>query len=339
MYNLPTQKAVTGWDIGGANLKAARLSADGLNIVQQPFAMWRQREELVTVLTALAAQLGPSPQAGVTITAELSDAFRTKREGITFVLDAIQAALPATELRVFGVDGQFHNLATAYKRPLLVAAANWMATALVVAKSFPDCLLVDIGSTTTDVIPIMEGRVVARGRNDPERLGRGELLYTGVLRTPVCAVVQRVPLWGDWCPVAAELFATTQDVHLLLGHLPPEQCTSPSADGRPATPEFAAERLTRVVCADIDMLRAEEIQAIAQHIAQEQIGQIAQTMALVLSGSGLAGPVVAVGAGAFLAQKAAARLGVACILPDALFDGNISSVAPAAAVALLLNNV
>lgn len=338
-YNLPIQEAVTGWDIGGANLKAARLSADGLSAVQRPFAMWQQPEELATALAELSAQLGPAKQTGVTITAELSDAFRTKREGITFVLDAVQTALPETELKVFGVDGQFHTLATAYERPLLVAAANWMATALVVARSFPDCLLVDIGSTTTDVIPIMEGRVVAQGRNDPERLGRGELLYTGALRTPACAVVQRVPLWGDWCPVAAELFATTQDVHLLLGYLPLEQCTSQSADGRPATPEFAAERLARVVCADIDMLRAEEIQAIAHHIAEEQIGQIAEAMALVLSGSGLGGPVVAVGVGTFLAQRAAARLGIKCILPTALFNGNISRAAPAAAVALLLNNL
>jgi hypothetical protein len=139
--------------------------------------------------------------------------------------------------------------------------------------------------------------------------------------------------------VAAELFATAQDVHLLLGHLPLEQCTSQSADGRPAMPEFAAERLARVVCADIEMLRAEEIQAIAHHIAEEQIGQIAEAMALVLSGSGLGGPVVAVGVGTFLAQRAAARLGIKCILPTVLFNGNISRAAPAAAVALLLNNL
>lgn len=336
-HHLPIQEAVTGWDIGGANLKAARLSEAGLRVVQRPFAMWQQREQLTAALAELAVQLGPSQQAAVTITAELSDAFRTKREGITFVLDAVQAALPGMELRVFGVDGQFHPPATAYERPLLVAAANWLATALVIARSFPDCLLVDIGSTTTDIIPLRSGQVVAQGRTDPERLVRGELLYTGALRTPACAVVQQAPLWGRWCPVAAELFATTQDAHLLLGYLTPEQCASPSADGRPVTPQFAAERLARMVCADIEMLRAEEIQAIAHHLAQEQIRQIAEAMALVMLDSNVGGPVVAVGVGAFLAQAAAARLGVECLLPSALFDDEASQVAPAAAVALLLN--
>ena len=144
---------------------------------------------LTKALIQLSAQLGPSPRAAVTITAELSDAFRTKREGITFVLDAIQAALPKTELNIFGLDGQFHAPATAYEQPMLVAAANWLATALLVARDFTDCLLVDIGSTTTDIIPIRGGRVLAEGRNDPERLRQSELLYTGALRTPICAIV------------------------------------------------------------------------------------------------------------------------------------------------------
>ena len=328
---------VTGWDIGGANLKAVRLSAAGLKVVQQSFAIWQQRDELVEALARISAELGPAPYAAVTITAELSDAFRTKREGITFVLDAIQAALPKTELKIFGLDGQFHTPAMAYEQPMLVAAANWLATALLVARDFADGLLVDIGSTTTDIIPIGGGRVLAEGRNDPERLVRGELLYTGALRTPICAIVQRVPLWGGWCPIAAELFATAQDVHLLLGHLLAEQCTSPSADGRPVTPEFAAERLARVVCADRELLRGDEVRAIAQYIATEQIHQIAGAMAQVMSRVPGEGSVLAVGVGAFLAEAAAARLGLSSLRPTTLSSGPASIAAPAVAVAFLLS--
>lgn len=324
-----------GWDIGGANLKAARLGAAGWEIVQQPCAIWQKRAELTTILSEMAARFGPMPRAALTITAELSDAFRTKREGIAFVLDAAQAAWPHTAMSVFGLDGCFHSPAEARARPMRVAAANWLATALLVARHFPDCLLVDIGSTTTDIIPIRGGQVTAQGRNDPERLVRGELLYTGALRTPVCAIVNRVPLWGRWCPVAAELFATAQDAHLLLGHLAAEQCTSPSADGRPVTPEFAAERLARVVCADTELLTTDEIQAIARYIAVEQVRQIASAMAQVLSAENVPGPVVAVGVGAFLAQMAAAQLGRDCLRPESLLGEAAGNVAPAAAVALL----
>jgi probable H4MPT-linked C1 transfer pathway protein len=340
--HLQSNTTVTGWDIGGVNLKAARLNADGLKVIHQPFAIWQHRDKLAEVLAQLSAQLGPAPQTAVTITAELSDAFRTKREGIAFVLDALRAALPQTELQIFGLDGQFHPPGVAYEQPLLVAAANWLATSLFVAREFADCLLVDIGSTTTDIIPIQRGRVLAEGRTDPERLGRGELLYTGALRTPVCATVRRVPLWGGWCPVAAELFATSQDVHLLLGDLPAAQCTSPTADGRPATPEFAAERLARVVCADSEMLSRQEIGAIARYVAQEQVDQISQAMAQVMSRVKLNGPVVAVGVGAFLAEIAAGRLGLDSLRPSALASGEASLAAPAVAVACLLqerNNV
>jgi hypothetical protein len=332
-------QAITGWDIGGVNIKACRLNSTGHQVVLRPFHIWQQRDELTRLLTDISVQLGASRLGAITITAELSDAFRTKNEGIHFVLDAIQQAVPDTSLKVFGVDGRFHSIAAARERPLLVAAANWMATAVMISRHFPTCLLVDIGSTTTDIIPIENGKVIAEGRNDPERLINGELLYTGALRTPVFAVVQQVPLWGAWCPVAAEYFATTQDVHLLLGHLPPKQCTSPSADGRPVTAEFAAERLARVVCADAEMLRSDEITAIARHIAAEQIHQISRAMTQVVAGSGVKGPVVPVGVGAFMAEAAAARLGLDCISPDAVFDQAASDAAPAAAVAYLLREL
>ena len=119
-------------------------------------------------------------------------------------------------------------------RPWDVAAANWMATALAVADAYADALLIDVGSTTADVIPIAAGRVAATGHNDLERLLAGELVYTGVLRTNLAAIAPRVPIRGDWCPVASEYFAISADVHLVLGHLAPEAYDCPTPDGRPA---------------------------------------------------------------------------------------------------------
>jgi probable H4MPT-linked C1 transfer pathway protein len=328
---------MVGWDIGGANIKAARWSDGQWQVVQQPFAIWQRRDELIAALASISARLGVSSHAAVTITAELSDAFRTKREGITFVLDALRVALPETKLHIFGLDGQFHDLQAAYHNHMLVAAANWLATAVVVSRHFADCLLVDVGSTTTDIIPIQHRRVVAKGRHDPGRLVKGELLYTGALRTPVQAMVNRLPLWGSWCPVAAELFATIQDVHLLLDSLTPEESTSPTADGRPATAEFAAERLARVVCADIEMLTGNDIDLMARHIAAEQVRQISEAIMQVFSGSNVQGPVVAVGVGAFLAQAAAVRLEIPCQSSAKIWGDKAGDVAPAAAVAMLLS--
>lgn len=330
------RNTITGWDIGGVNLKATRLDEHGLKTVQRPFAIWQRRDELVDALSQMAQELGSSAQAAVTITAELSDAFRTKREGVAFVLQAVEAALPDTSLRIFGVDGRFYPPALAYERPLLFAAANWLATALLIARHMPDCLLVDIGSTTTDITPIVGGQVVAEGRTDPERLLRGELLYTGALRTPVFAVVQQVPLWGRWCPIAAELFATMQDVYLWLGQVTPEQATSPSADSRPTSPDFCAERLARVVCADMEMLSPADITILARYVAQVQAQQLAGALAQVYSATPVKGPVVGVGVGAFLAEQVARQFELPFVQPIDLLGEPGLVAAPAAAVALLL---
>src|SRR5262249_21797550 len=145
--------------------------------------------------------------------------YASKREGVASVLDAFEAAFPAESLHVFGVDARFRSVAQARRRPLRVAAANWMASATLVAETERDVLFVDGGSTTTDIIPIVAGRVVARGKTDPARLRSGELVYTGALRTPVAAIVRSLPWRGRRCRVAAELFAIAADAHSWLGHI------------------------------------------------------------------------------------------------------------------------
>ena len=232
-----------GWDIGGAYVKAAVVeAADGERSVRtasRPFEIWRDKHALPDVLRAMAAELPPPDPVAVTMTAELSDVFRTKREGVSFVLDAVLAVTRAP-VRVFTTRGELVAPDVARAAPLDAAASNWVATAQLVGRFVPEVILVDIGSTTTDVIPVMDGRVAAIGRTDPERLVAGELVYTGALRTNVAAIVRRVPLWGQECPVASEFFAISGDAHVLLGSITPDDYTCPTPDGRPPTPEFAA---------------------------------------------------------------------------------------------------
>ena len=317
-------------DIGGANTKAAWFDGASLRTVSRPFEVWRDREALVTVLREVAAEAGAADAVAITMTAELSDAFRTKREGVEFVLDAAQAALG--ELRVLTVDGELVPVAVAHARPWDVAAANWVATALAVAGSYHDALLIDVGSTTTDVIAVVGGRVAASGRNDLERLQAGELVYTGVLRTNLATIAPRVPVRGRWCPVASELFAISADVHLVLGHIAPEAYTCPTPDGRDATVAGARERIARLVCSDVDQLAPAEIDAIAAFLHAEQVRQIeAAARQVATRDPESEAPVVALGAGAFLARAAAGRLERAVV--EMPWSAAERDAAPAAALA------
>jgi (4-(4-[2-(gamma-L-glutamylamino)ethyl]phenoxymethyl)furan-2-yl)methanamine synthase len=327
---------VIGLDVGGANTKAVWRSGGERVAASRAFEVWRDREALAAVLREVVATVArePAEALALTTTAELSDAFRTKREGVAFVLDAAEEALEIPQLLAFTTAGEVVTLAEARARAPEVAAANWLASALAVATVYPDALMIDVGSTTADVVPIAAGRVVAAGRTDLDRLLTGELVYTGALRTNLAAIAARVPVPGGWCPVASELFAISADVHLLLGHLPPDAYTCATPDGRPATVEFARERVARLVCADAEQLGTEEIDAIAAFLHGEQVRQIEAAVRRVCGRLGGDAPVVPLGAGAFLAREAAERLGRTIVeLPWSAAERD---AAPAAALAELL---
>jgi (4-(4-[2-(gamma-L-glutamylamino)ethyl]phenoxymethyl)furan-2-yl)methanamine synthase len=331
-----TAAATLALDIGGANTKAAWLDGESLRTVSRPFEIWRDREALVAVLRDVAAEAagGEAYAVAITMTAELSDAFRTKREGVIFVLDAAQAALGDRSLSVLTTAGVLVSMEAARTRPWDVAAANWMATTLAVADAYPEALLIDIGSTTADIVPIADGGVRATGHNDLERLMAGELVYTGALRTNLAAIAPRVPVRGGWCPVASEYFAISADVHLVLGHLASDAYDCATPDGRPATVAFARERIARLVCSDVDQLAAGEIDAIATFLHGEQLRQLEDAARRVQRPLAPEAPVVAVGAGAFLGRAVADRLGRA--LADGPWSATHGEVAPAAALAALL---
>lgn len=331
--------AVLGWDIGGVNTKGARVvQARVLAAQVAPYELQREPAALAPLLQRLARDVGAAPgdPHAVTMTAELSQLFRTKREGVGFVLDAVGTAFPDTLVRVWTVDGRWLAPAQARLEPLAVAAANWAATAHMVARIVPDCVLIDVGSTTTDIIPVARGAPVASGRTDTERLREGELVYTGALRTPAEAIATAVPVGGRPTGVAAEGFALAGDVHVWRGDLAPVDYSVPTPDGRPPTRQFAGERLARVVCADREMLDDEAVDAIADALWEAQVTRIAADVARVRARHPTLERAVVTGLGEFLAAAAARRAGLQVIhLSDTL--GPAARHAPAAAVALLFS--
>ena len=331
-----------GWDIGGSNTKMCRVVDGQVRMaVTRPFEVRHAPAELASVLRALAAEAGEGHAIeahAVTMTAELSRVFLTKREGVAFVLDAVESALGHAPVRVFTVDGVFVTPADARRDPLRVAAANWMATASLLSRTHPDAVLVDIGTTTADVIPIVAGRVVAAGTTDPERLASGELLYTGAVRTPVEALAAEVCVQGRRYTLAAEGFALSADVHLWRGELAPRDVTGGTADGRPATRAAAGDRLARALCADRELMDDAAVTALADALAAAQTERVAAAIRHVVAGHPSIRCAVVAGAGAFIATRAARAAGLEPIaLADAHGD-DASRCAPAAAVALLLEN-
>jgi len=334
---------VIGWDIGGANVKAARLifesgRATGGRTVRRYFEIWRDAAGLGPLLREIHKELGAADAMAVTMTAELADVFGNRAEGVAFILRAVMEAMPDTPLHAIDLDGRLVPFDGEAEDFLAFAATNWIVEALVLADRQPDCLMVDIGSTTTDLIPIVGGKLAAKGRRDIERLASGELIYTGVLRTPVAAIVSQIPLRGTICRISAEHFAIAADVYLLLGRIGQGEYVCATPDGRGRTAHEALGRLARVVCEDSKGLTQGEIVRMAAFVAEKQAQQITEGMYQVLSrfDRGFHLPVVPVGIGAFLGASCARRLGVEVCDPPALAGGESLPFSPSAAAAYLL---
>jgi (4-(4-[2-(gamma-L-glutamylamino)ethyl]phenoxymethyl)furan-2-yl)methanamine synthase len=191
-----------------------------------------------------------------------------------------------------------------------IASANWHASASFLAASFGDGLFVDIGSTTSDLITLHQGRPASRGYTDAERLQSEEMVYTGVVRTPVMAVARHLPFAGEWQRLAAEHFATMADVYRLSGELPEEYDMSDTADGAGKTEEDSARRLARMVGRDMSDAPMHQWRLLARAARSRQVYALQTAIERHLSRGLLAvdAPLIGAGAGRFLVRELAQTL-------------------------------
>lgn len=330
---------VLGLDVGGANLKAADVSG---HVETMPFPLWKDPGTLPDALIGLARRFDPAELWAVTMTGELCDCFASKADGVHAIIDAVLLAAKALGIEhdhivVWQNDGEFVDVDEARRSTRKTAAANWVALAWHVARHLEGPgLLIDVGTTTTDVIPIQEGRPVPKGRTDLERLANRELLYEGVRRTPICAMLSEFGWHGGSIKPAAEFFATALDVYLLLGDVPEDAADVNTADGRPATRANAHARLARMLCADVDELPLPDAIALAQRVKRSQMQRLAAAIRHV--GAQHHWRICVTGAGEFLAWQTAQSLGFKHVKSvDALADSGsaLGNAATAYAIAML----
>jgi probable H4MPT-linked C1 transfer pathway protein len=297
-------------DIGGANLKAA--DGDGFAITES-FPLWQCHQKLPEALRTLISSVPKVDHVAATMTGELADCFATKAEGVQSILNAVEEAADRRHTRVYLTNGKLVSVAVARRQPLLAAASNWHVLAHFAGRFAPKGpgMLIDIGSTTTDIIPLADGNPTTIGRTDTNRLLNGELLFTGVERTPVCTLLTSAPYRGRPCPTAAEWFSTTQDVYVTLGQLPEEPKNHNTADNRPVTKAHALERLARTICADRETFTSADALSLAEAASKKQLARVVCALKHVLRRMPQPPATIVVsGRGEFLARMAIETAGL-----------------------------
>ncbi|MEM8865743.1 MAG: hydantoinase/oxoprolinase family protein [Planctomycetota bacterium] len=326
-----------GLDIGGANLKAALANGVAKEIA---FPLWSKPDELPDAISRLVELAPGHDSVAVTMTGELADCFETKAEGVAAIVRAVVSAASGKDVQFYTTEGTFVEATQAVEQWATVAAANWHALARALGKrsgADTESLVIDIGSTTTDIIPFSSAKgPMTCALSDTQRLLSGQLLYQGVSRTPLCALVTHLPFRGEQCPVAAEFFATTGDVSLLLHHTP-ESYARNTADNRPLIQPYAIARLGRMICADGTQFDYDDAVIAARFVADAMERNLVQAISKQWKSIERLERIVLSGCGEWLGRRALARLN---LLPKAVsladeIGRDAARCAPAWAVATL----
>lgn len=333
---------IAGFDIGGANTDLAIIDFnDGeIKSMDVDFAylpMWSNNDDLSRVLVELIEKICPLSEidaVGISMTAELVDAYDTKKEGVLDVVRKCEDTF-SCPIAYVGIDGML-SLDEIKESPLKAAAANWIATAQIATLISDNCIFIDTGSTTTDIIPIKDGKECAIGKSDFERSATGELVYTGTLRTNLASFLDKVEIKGKEYRVANELFAQTADVYMLLDLISENDYVCDTFDGASKSKTDCAKRIARVVCADLEILSDDDIIEMAEFIHQKQVEQIADGLKQVHETQKL-DLIITTGLGKDILDKPAAELlGLEVKSMGDILTDEECVVAPAVGTALMM---
>lgn len=306
-------ESVMGLDVGGAHLKVVQASGAGRvsRVAQVPCPLWKGLEQLHASIDQVREQFDFSrAMLAVTMTGELVDHFGDRKEGIDRIAETIRRRFEENEIVYFAGPEGWVYMGEPGGLSVQVASANWLASGSFMAARLKDALLIDIGSTTTDVIGIRGHRVVNEGYTDPERLHARELVYCGVVRTPVFALCSTAPVGGRQIPLMNEYFANAADVYRLTGELPPHADTGPTPDGRGRDRHSSAVRLARMFGYDAAAEPQDTWSTVAVYVREQQLQAIldACRKQMLRTGLGLDAPVAGAGTGRFLVREVAKRL-------------------------------
>ncbi len=335
---------ISGWDIGGAHIKVARCNSKGedFQIIQVACPLWQGIDYLERAIETILLRLdNQNDITAITMTGELVDLFSDRQSGVTQILNCMANYIDREQIHVYAGHAEWLNIEQASQRWQDVASRNWQASAGLAASYLDHAIFIDMGSTTCDIVAIIDGKETPKGMNDLERQTTRELLYTGAIRTPLISLCQTAPFNGSLVHLAAELFATMGDCWILLEKLNPNSIQDTSADGKPWETSFCADRIARLLGTDSGQVAHIQWQQLAQWFAQQQCHLVINAILHVLSlhnSLPANAPIIGAGIGRFIIKMCAIQLNrpyqelhnlIAIPQPEA------SDHAPAVAIALL----
>ncbi len=252
---------ILGLDIGGANTKITVLDNNYYKIFNIYLPFWKEKEKVIPILKEIKEEYNPE-YVGLVFTAELADCYKSKKEGVEDIIKKVCSVF--NNIYILDVNGNFLSPSEAIKNYLSVSASNWVASAKFILDNInKECVFIDMGSTTTDIIPI-KNKILAC-KTDFERLMENQLLYVGTLRTPLSFLANKIKFNGRLINVSSEYFSITADLSIIFNKISPDKYTCDTPDNGGKDLESCLLRVARVVCADREILKDDDIIEIARY--------------------------------------------------------------------------
>lgn len=302
-----------GWDIGGAHLKAVLLDVEDVaqSVYQLACPLWKGLHELEQAMTEIWQSIQqPDALSAVTMTGELVDLFPNRQVGVCEIAKVVNRLLGG-RVSFYAGDAGWVSFDAIAAHAHAIASMNWLASAQYLSQFTGKALLIDMGSTTTDIIPLDKSKMSALGRTDAQRMSNHALVYTGVVRTPLMALGPTISFRAHTYYLAAEYFATTADVYRLLNQLPEGADLADTADGKGKTPAETARRIARMVGYDMEDYPMSDWVDLANTFKKQQKTLMMQAVKSHVDQDIM--PIIAVGIGAFLCKEVAEDLGLPMI--------------------------
>lgn len=325
---------ILGLDIGGANTKAS--SPDGCYARSVYLPLWKD-SKLEDILFKIKEDCPDVEKVAVVMTGEGADSFLEKRLGVRYIKQNVESVF--NDVYYLSIDGTFEKDITDEKK---FFSANWIASVIKLMELEEDFLFIDMGSTTTDIIPVIDGRICSR-KTDFERLLDGTLIYIGALRTDVSTMAEKVKILSRdrYCPIAKERYAQMADVYNILGSIKEKDYICETPDGKGRSIEDSKRRLARIVCCDLEDLEDCDVVHIADEIKMVEINMLSDGINKILNKKEWDGRIENIfiaGSGEFVVREALKRVKDLYNITSLaeIFGDEISSVFPAFSVGSLL---
>ena len=265
-------------------------------------------------------------------------------------LELLERLFPAEVLRILGADGRLYTLdearALTGSQVVRFAATKFWGSAYLASKLITRGLSIDTGTTSTDIIPIVDGAPDPEAVRDPDRYNLDRLKtrrfsWYGMTATPLDYLAHEAEAAGEIWPLYPRV-AKTEVLTALLDLAPRDLTTAHAYDGKFPSVEVARFQLAQACGLDVSLIGDATLEAIARDLYRRMVERLAANVRQVAAHAGL-GPLDQLqGAVMGLGRSSAARdaLLQAGLRPERLVDveevlgADLSSVSTAYGAAL-----